>query len=90
MTNVFDTDVLQAHRIEHAGWGLTQPWGGRPFDRLPRNALGDEAAQLVQVHQVSEFQTVPKGSAGGKDRISKAQGANLYTEVNAFRRIHCS
>ena len=52
------------------------------------DALGDEAAEAIQIHQVSELQPITKGSAGGNDGISEAQSANLYAEVNAVRRIH--
>jgi len=37
---------------------------------------------------VGELEPIPKGSAGGNDGISEAQGANLDAEVNAVGRIH--
>jgi len=34
---------------------------------------------------MSEFEAVSEGSAGGKDRVSQAQGADGYAQVNVGR-----
>ncbi len=80
--------ILQAYGVQHPRWGLTEPRSRSTLDGLQGNAFGDEAAQVAQVNQMSEFQAITKGAAGSDDGISKAQSANLHLEVNAFQGIH--
>ncbi len=48
-------------------------------------ALGDQAAQAIQVHQVGKFQPVTKSTAGSDDGIAKAKRADGNAQVNISR-----
>ncbi len=75
--------VLQAHCIQHPGSGLAEPGSRCTFDRFQRNALGDNSAQAVQVHQMGKLQPISECSAGSKDGISK--GATRQSELGGLR-----
>jgi len=84
-----DADVLQADGVEHAGGSFAETGSGGAFDGFEGEALGDEAAEAVEVDEMSEFEAVAEGAATGEDRISEAQGANLDGEVNTVGGSHC-
>jgi hypothetical protein len=79
---------LEADGIEHPGGGRVETgrWGA--FDRFAGKALGDEAAQAVQVNKVGKFEAVTERSTGSENRIPQAQRANFYAEVNGASGAH--
>ncbi len=83
-----DPHILEADGIEHAGGGREEPGSGGTFDGFPGKALCNEAAEAVQVNEVGEFEAVTKGSTGGENRITQAQRANFYAEVNGTCGTH--
>jgi len=74
--------VLEADGIQQPGSGGVQAWRRGTLDGLPGKALGDKAAEAVQVDDVGVFKAVTEGAAGGENRIPQAQRANFYAEVN--------
>ena len=67
---------------------MVKPGGWGAFDRFAGKSLGDEASEAVQVNQVGEFEAVTEGSTGGENRITQAQRANFYAEVNGTNGAH--
>ena len=65
-----------------------EPWGGGAFDGFAGKALGDEAAEVVEVNEVGEFEGVTEGSTGGENRIPQAHRANFYAEVSGASGAH--
>jgi len=61
---------------------------GDTFNGFAGKALGDEAAEAVEVNEVGEFEAVTEGSACGENRIPHAQRANSYAEVNGASGSH--
>jgi len=53
--------------------------------RFEGEAFDDKAAEAVEIYEVGELDSVTEGAAGGKDRISEAQRADLDTEINSAR-----
>jgi hypothetical protein len=79
---------LEADGVQHAGGGRVEAVGGGAFDGFAGKALGDEAAEAVQVNEVGKFEAVTEGSTGGENRIPQAQRANFYAEVNGASGAH--
>ena len=76
-------DVLQADGIEHAGRGFPQARRRIADHGLFRQTLHHEAAELVEVDDIFEFDAVTKGSAGGDDGVFEFNAGKVHTEVRS-------
>ena len=65
-----------------------EPGGRGTFDGFTGKALGNEAAEVVEVNEVGEFEAVTEGSTGGENRIPQAHRANFYAEVSGASGAH--
>ena len=73
--------ILQADGIEHPRRRLAQAGRRGAGHRFEGEALYDDSAQAVQIHEVRKFDAVAEGAAGGQNGIGKAQCADVYGEV---------
>ena len=83
-----DAHILEPDGVEHPGGGREEPGGGGAFHGFAGQALGDEAAEAVEVNEVGKFEAVTEGSTSGENRIPQAQRANFYAEVNGASGSH--
>ena len=58
-------------------FGFPQTGRGVAGDRFARQALDDDAAELVQVDQVRELQAIAECSRSGKDRVAEIDAAEI-------------
>jgi len=65
------------------GGGREEPGGGGTFDGFAGKALGDEAAEAVEVNEVGKFEAVTEGSAGGENRIPQRNAPTLTLRSTA-------
>ena len=82
---VLDADVLQADGVQHAGGGLDDARGGVAGHGLQRDALGDEAADPLQLDDLFKFDAVAKGAAGGDDWVDEVHPSHS-TFMSGFTR----
>ena len=76
-----DPDVLETNGVYHSTRGLAHTGRTSARHGLSRKPFYDDSAQAVQIQEVSKFDTVPKGAAGGQYGIGKAQCADAHGEV---------
>ena len=74
-------DVLQADRVQHPGCGFVQARGRVSCHRLAREALHDESAELVEMHDILKFQAVAERPAGSDDRVLQLNSGEAHMQV---------
>ncbi len=80
-------DVLPSNGVEHARRGFVDSRRRVPFDRFHGNALHDNSADRVEVHEMRELDSVGEGPAGGHHRVLEPDFANLHRHLH--RLINC-
>lgn len=80
-----DAYVLEAYRVDHPAVGIDDAGWRSTFHGLEGEALGDDAAETVQVDNVGELDAVTKGARGGDDRVAEGEFADVDGEVNSVR-----
>ena len=79
---------MQADGVEHPGRSFAKARSGRTLDRFEGKALGNEAADFVQIDEMGKLYAVTEGAAGGKNGIAKTQSADIYAEIDSADRSH--
>lgn len=83
-----DAHILQAHGVEHTGGSLAQARRRGTFHRLEGKSFDDDAAEPVQIHEVSELDAVAKRTACGQNGIRKTQSADIDREIHGGGNGH--
>src|SRR5207247_4432886 len=75
-------NVLPSDGVEHAGRGFVDSRRRVPFDGFHGNALHDNSADRVEVHQMGELDSVGEGAAGGNHRVVDPDFANGHGHLD--------
>ena len=74
-------NVLQADGIEHTGGSFPQPWRRIADHRFSREALDDEASELVEVNHILELDAVAEGTAGRNNWILQENSSDAHAQI---------
>src|SRR5439155_9911043 len=77
LDEVVDAVVIQADGVEHAGGRFDRARRGVAGARGVGNSLGDDAAELGEVHDAGHVARVAEGAGGNEDGVAQMQTTNL-------------
>ncbi len=82
---IFDADILQADGVEHAADRLGDARRGVARLRLEGDALGNQAAEAVDVHQLGVFLAVSESTRSGEDGILQLDAGDVDRQIRFLR-----
>jgi hypothetical protein len=79
--------ILESDGVEHSGRGLDDARRGVAGHRLHRDALGDQAADPLQMHDLFKLDAIAEGAAGGNDRVGQLQAGQRHFHLGFHARL---
>jgi hypothetical protein len=78
-----DADVLEPDRVHHSTGCLADTRSRRSGHGLRGESFDNDSAEAAQIYEGSEFDAIPKGTAGGNHGIFEREGTYADSEVNS-------
>src|SRR5262245_15437783 len=79
---MLDAVVVQADGVEHARGRLDGARRGVAGARLPRDGLGDDAAELAEIDRAGHCAGVAEGARGDEDGVAQLEAAEGDGQVS--------
>ena len=79
--------ILEPDSVEHSSRSLDDARRGVAGHRFHRDALGDQGADPLQMHDLFKLDAIAEGAAGGKDRVGQLQAGQRHFHLGFHARL---